>query len=86
MSGHVASQTNGLPCFHGTMVTPSGHLPSERSRPDRFNLDGILADDRARYRTSLMAMMATLTFLTAQAMSGKVVHISPTMLASMGTA
>ena len=33
-----------------------------------------------------MAMMATLTFLTAQAMSGKVVHISPTMLASMGTA
>ena len=54
MSGHVASQTNGLPCFHGTMVTPSGHLPSERSRPDRSNLDGILADDRARYRTSLM--------------------------------
>ena len=55
VSGHVASQTNGLPFFHGTMVTPSGHLPSERSRPDHSNLDGILADDRARYRTSLMA-------------------------------
>ena len=30
VSGHFTSQTSGHPDFHVTIVTPSGHLPSEK--------------------------------------------------------
>ena len=38
MSEQVASQTKRFPFFYGTIVMPSGHFPSERSRPVGCNL------------------------------------------------
>ena len=55
MSGHVASQTNNRPDFHGVRVTPSGLLPSALSRPVGSNLDGMWAADSARLKMSLRA-------------------------------
>ena len=43
MSGHVTSQTSGRPDFHGAIMTPSGHLPSERDRSAGSKIDGIRA-------------------------------------------
>lgn len=55
VSGQVASQTRGFPNFHGTMVTPSGRFPSDRSSPDGSSRDGILAEEKAREMTSFTA-------------------------------
>ena len=41
VSMQVASQTNGLPFDQGTMVIPSGRLPSARSRPVGSSREGI---------------------------------------------
>ena len=41
VSGQVASHTNNLPHFQGTMVIPSGHFPPLGSRHN-----GILVDER----------------------------------------
>ena len=53
MFGIVASQINVLPFFHGTIVTPSGLLPSElanQSKQDQMvqSFDGTGAEDRAQ--------------------------------------
>ncbi len=39
--------------LQGTIITPSGRLPSERVRPDGYSLEGTFADDRARCTMSL---------------------------------
>ena len=52
VSTQVASQTNNLPFDHGTMVIPSGRLPSARSRPVGSSREGTLADDKALCRMS----------------------------------
>ena len=36
VSGHVASHTRTRPPFHGTIVAPSGRLPSDREMPVGF--------------------------------------------------
>ena len=51
--GATASQTNNLPFDQGTMVIPSGRLPSARSRPVGSNREGTLAEDKALCRMSL---------------------------------
>ena len=53
VSTQVASQTNNLPFDQGTIVIPSGRLPSVRSRPVGSSREGTLADDKALCRMSL---------------------------------
>ena len=44
MLEQTASQSRDLPLFYCTMVTPSGHLPSEWLRPDILSLVGTWAN------------------------------------------
>ena len=41
VSGHVASHTRTRPPFHGTIVAPSGRLPSDREMPVGSKCAGI---------------------------------------------
>ena len=54
-SGTVASQTIGFPCSQGTRVKPSGRLPSDLEKHDGSRHEGTSAEEKARWRTSLVA-------------------------------
>ena len=53
VSTQVESQTNNLPFDPGTMVIPSGRLPSAQPRPVGSSREGTLAEDKALCRMSL---------------------------------
>ena len=51
VSTQVASHTKNLPFDQGTMVTPSGQLPSALYKPDGSSLLGMFADANERWMT-----------------------------------
>ena len=55
MSQQVASHIKVRPAFHGAMVIPSGHLPSDLLSPDGSSEEGIFVDDKDLCLMLLMA-------------------------------
>jgi hypothetical protein len=53
VSVQVTSQTSDLPFFHGIIVIPSGRLPSSLRTPVGSRMQGILAEEKARFKMSL---------------------------------
>ena len=84
VSTQVASQTNNLPFDQGTIVIPSGRLPSVRSRPVGSSREGTLADDKALCMQNVikhgMAEVTTSTKTTTEPMRAECVHICTTVI------